>query len=282
MGGFCRAIACLGLVAAVATSCGGGESSSTTTTLTTGTTVPSVTSPQSISSTTTTAPSSTSTTAEALTVRVTVSPDHVFVGTAVTFTVEIRGPGTGDSEDVHFGDGGTSGANAGMVKCGDTARADNDGHYEHAYTAPGTYQFTDEVSVIGPPPACDREDVTGTATVLVAYPMQTAIGGVVQSPTGNIACGIYYGSTPDDQKVHCATLSPPQTADMTVSGAVKSCSGSTCNLGNPGFEVPALAYGSATGVGPFLCVSAITGMTCSVTGGRGFTISRAGIELIGG
>jgi len=44
-----------------------------------------------------------------------------------------------------------------MVKCGDTARADNDGHYEHAYTAPGTYQFTDEVSVIGPhPPATAR------------------------------------------------------------------------------------------------------------------------------
>lgn len=213
--------------------------------------------------------------------RVSVSPDHVFVGTAVTFTVEIRGPGTGDSEGVRFGDGAGSGANAGMIKCGDTARADNNSHYEHVYTAPGTYQFSDEVSVIGPPPGCVREDVTGTATVTVAYPMQTAAGGAVQSPTGNIACGIYYGSTPYDQEVHCATFSPPQTADMAVSGAVKTCSGTACELGNPGLNVPVLAYGRATGVGPFLCVSATTGMTCSVTGGRGFTISRSGIELIG-
>ena len=281
MGGFWRSVACVGLVAAVATSCSSGKSSSTTT-LTARTTVPSVTSPTSSSASTTTTRSSTTTTTEPLTVRVTVSPDHVFVGTAVTFTVEIRGPGTGDSEDVHFGDGGGSGANAGMVKCGDTARADHNGHYERVYAAPGTYQFSDEVSVIGPPPACAREDMTGTATVLVAYPMPTAIGGVVQSPTGNIACGIYYGSTPDHQEVHCATFAPPQTADMAVSGAVKTCSGSTCELGNPGFNVPVLAYGRATGVGPFLCISATTGMTCSVTGGRGFTISRSGIELIGG
>jgi len=75
MGGFCRAIACLGLVASGShllrrwgvfeyhhhLDHGNDRSIA-------------VTSPQSISSTTTTAPSSTSTTAEALTVRVTVSP----------------------------------------------------------------------------------------------------------------------------------------------------------------------------------------------------------------
>jgi len=93
-----------------------------------------------------------------------------------------------------------------MVKCGDTARADNDGHYEHAYTAPGTYQFTDEVSVIGPPPACDREDVTGTATVLVAYPMQTAIGEW-SNRRRQYRVRDLLRKHPDDQKVHCATLS---------------------------------------------------------------------------
>ena len=118
--------------------------------------------------------------------------------------------------------------------------------------------------------------------MIVASPTQTTDGGVVQSPTGNIACGMYYGTGISDPKVHCATFSPPQTADMTVSGSVTRCSGSQCNLGNPGVGVPILAYGSATGVGPFLCVSTITGMTCTVTGGKGFTIARSGVRQIGG
>ncbi len=224
---------------------------------------------------------STTTTTEPLTVSVSVSPDHVFVGTEVTFTVEIRGPGTGDSEDVRFGDGAGSGANAGMVKCGATARADRTGTYTHSYATPGTYAFSDEVEVIGPPPACHREDVTGAATVIVASSMQSASGGEVQSPTGNIVCEMYYGADVSNPEVHCATFSPPQTADMTVSGTVTACSGTKCALGNPGFDVPTLAYGTATGVGPFLCMSAITGMTCTVAGGKGFTISRSGVEQLG-
>ncbi len=257
--------------------CGASKSVSTTT-------VPSRTGTSSSTApvTSTTSMASTTTTTEPLTVTVSVSPDHVFVGTEVTFTVDIRGPGTGSGEDVHFGDGGTSGANAGMVKCGDTARADRTGTYRHSYAAPGTFVFTDAVDVIGPPPACAWENVTGTSTVIVASPMQTASGGEVRSPTGNIACGIYHGAEIRSPEVHCATFSPPQAADMTVSGTVTTCSGPKCPLGNPGFNVPILAYGSATGVGPFLCVSAITGMTCTVTAGKGFTISRSGIEQVGG
>ena len=217
-----------------------------------------------------------------LSVAVTAGPDHVFVGTDVTFTVEIRGPGTGDSEDVRFGDGATSGANAGMIWCGDTARADRAGTYGHSYASPGTYVFGDAVDAIGPPPARAREDATGTVTVIVASPMQTTSGGVVQSPTGNIACGTHNGTDIAPPEVHCATFSPPRTADMTEAGTVTTCSGSTCNLGNPGIDVPTLAYGAATGVGPFLCLSATTGMTCTVTGGEGCTISRSGVEQIGG
>ncbi|MGO8872166.1 MAG: hypothetical protein ACLQPH_12350 [Acidimicrobiales bacterium] len=119
------------------------------------------------------------TSTEPLTVTVTVSPDHVFAGTVVTFTVEVRGPGTGNSEDVRFGDGGGSGANAGMIKCGDTARADHTGTYMHSYATPGTYQFRDEVDVIAPPPSCVHENVVGMATVVVASPMQAATGGVI-------------------------------------------------------------------------------------------------------
>jgi hypothetical protein len=265
-----RALGLLTLVAAATASCGGGTSASTSTT--------SGTSGQPGASATSTAPAE----AAPFAVRVTVTPDHVFVGTVVTFTVEIRGRGTLSAEGVRFGDGGTSGANAGMITCGDTARADHVSTYTHAYGDPGTYRVRDEVSVLGPPPSCVPEHVTATATVLVAQPLPDATGGAVLSPTQNIACGIYFQSTSELQKVHCATFSPPRTADMTVSGAVTTCSGGTCSLGNPAPDTPVLDYGAATGVGPFLCISATTGMTCTVTGGRGFTISRSGITLVGG
>ena len=157
MSGFWRGFACLGLFAAATTSCGGGNSAGSTST--------------SVSQrSTTTSVASTTATTQPLTVEVTVSPDHAVPGEDVTFTVETRGLGTLDSEDIHYGDGGTSGANAGMIRCGDTVRADDTGNHVHSYTAPGTYRFTDEVEAIGPPPSCAREDVTGAATVIVASP----------------------------------------------------------------------------------------------------------------
>jgi hypothetical protein len=121
------------------------EPASTTSTPTTSISVPPA------AQTTSIAPTTTAT--EPLAVNDIVSPDHVVTGTVVTFTVEIRGPGTGDAEDVRFGDGGTSGANAGMIKCGDTARADHTSTYTHSYAAPGTYQFSDEVEVMAPHPS---------------------------------------------------------------------------------------------------------------------------------
>jgi len=271
MGRFWRAIACLGLVAVTAPSCGGEKSASTTSASTTSTGVPPATSTTSIASTTTTT--------EPLTVNVTVSPDHVVTGTVVTFTVEIRGPGTGDGESVRFGDGGTSGANAGMIKCGDTARADRTGTYPHSYAAPGTYQFSDEVEVIGPPPSCAREDVTGTATVVVASPLQSATSnGAFLSPTRNIACLIDITA---NELVRCATFSPTRLVTMTATGSLNTCSGSQCELGNPSPDTPTLAYGTATGAGPFQCVSTVSRVTCTVAGGKGFTISRSDIEQIG-
>ena len=257
------AVACAGLILLITTSCASGKSSASSTTSTTIKNLPSPSTSTPIVSTTTTPPP------EPLRVSVTTSPDHVFPGTVVTFSVEIRSPGTLDSENVQFGDGGTSGANAGTIKCGATARADHTSSYTHAYTKPGTYGFSDEVEVIGPPAACMRKGTQGTATVIVASPTQNASGGIVQSPTGNIVCGLSYGSTTDNQRVHCATFTPPQTADMAADGAVTKCSGSQCSLGNPGSNVPTLAYGSATGVGPFECISSASGMTCTVTGGRG-------------
>lgn len=266
-----RVLGLLVLVAATAASCGGGSPAGTTTS-TRGTPG------RSGAPTTSTAPGRVA----PFTVRVTVTPDHVFVGTAVSFTVEIRGTGTLSAEGVQFGDGGTSGANAGVIRCGETARADHDSAYGHTYDTAGTYRFRDDVSVLGPPPSCAPGHVTGTVTVLVAQPLPDATGGAVLSPTRNIACGMYVPPASDPAKVHCATFSPPRTADMTASGTVTTCSGSSCSLGNPAPDTPVLDYGAATGVGPFLCVSATTGMTCTVTGGRGFTISRSGVTLLGG
>jgi len=261
-----RVLGLLALEVGGAASCSGGTPGTTATTGRHAATAP---------------PSTTPPTAEPLAVHVSVTPDHVFVGTELTYTVTIRGAGLLEAEDVRFGDGGTSGANAGDVRCGDTARADHVSTYTHTFDAPGSYSFRDDVTVTGPPPTCTLERATASATVRVASTLP-GDGGAVVSPTGNIACGIYFASTSDLQKVHCATFSPPRTADMTPTGAVSTCSGSSCTVGNPAPDTPVLAYGAATGVGPFQCVSATTGMTCTATGGRGFTISRSGVTLVGG
>lgn len=62
---------------------------------------------------------------------------------------------------------------------------------------------------------------------------------------------------------------------MDASGTYKICTGEQC-LGDAGISTPTLAYGTATGVGPFRCVSATTGSTCTASG-QGFRITRSGI-----
>ncbi len=106
------------------------------------------------------------------------------------------------------------------------------------------------------------------------------------SPSQNISCEIDYGFTEPDSpsvinNVLCLTISPPQSVHMSIDGSLDTCSGVQC-LSNAGLNTPTLAYGDSTGVGPFLCTSAMTGMTCTVTGGKGFTISRAGITPLDG
>jgi len=104
--------------------------------------------------------------------------------------------------------------------------------------------------------------------------MQTANGGEFLSPSGNISCEINYdrdGLT----GAYCQTVTPPQSVRMDTNGSYTTCSGQQC-LGNPGINTPTLAYGESTGVGPFVCESASTGITCTANG-RGFLISRSGI-----
>jgi hypothetical protein len=213
-----------------------------------------------------------------VTAQVSVSPDQGVAGTVLTFTVDIRGPGTLGGEGVAFGDGDTSGANAGDIRCGSTARADHTSAYTHAYAKPGTYRFSDRISIQSPPPSCAFEDITARVTVIAAAPLsQATLNGAFVSPSKNIACSI--DETPPGS-VRCATFSPPQLVTMDATGSFHTCSGRQCELGNPAMETPVLPYGAAAAGGPFQCVSSEAGMTCTVTGHRGFEISRSGVDAV--
>ncbi len=118
--------------------------------------------------------------------------------------------------------------------------------------------------------------IPGVPTPFV--PMQTATGGEFVSPSGNIGCEVDF--SPSSQGALCLTISPPRSVHMTVDGTLTQCMGQQC-LSNAGLNTPTLAYGTQTGVGPFRCVSATTGVTCTVTSGKGFTINAAGITPVG-
>ncbi len=118
--------------------------------------------------------------------------------------------------------------------------------------------------------------VPGVPTPFVA--MQTATGGEFLSPSGNISCEVDF--SPTNEGALCLTFQPPRSVNMTVDGTLTQCMGEQC-LSNPGVGTPTLAYGTETGVGPFRCVSATTGITCTVTGGKGFLINTAGITTVG-
>jgi hypothetical protein len=107
--------------------------------------------------------------------------------------------------------------------------------------------------------------------------MQTAAGGEFLSPSGNISCEVDYQRAGLTQ-VFCQTATPARSVRMGVAGKYTTCTGERC-LGNPGTGTPTLAYGRATGVGPFRCESAATGVTCLV-GGRGFRISTSGMTPV--
>jgi hypothetical protein len=106
--------------------------------------------------------------------------------------------------------------------------------------------------------------------------MQTTTGGEFVSPSGNISCQV--GLT----AAYCETGTPAQSVTMKgIDGTYTTCTGQQC-LSNAGDGTPTLAYGTETGVGPFLCESAATGVTCTATNGRGFQISSSGITSVSG
>ena len=96
-------------------------------------------------------------------------------------------------------------------------------------------------------------------------PLETATSGEFYSPSKNISCEI--DDTTSVQQVFCQTMSPPQSVTMKEDGTLTKCAGQQC-LGNPGENTPTLPYGSATGTGPFRCLSTQQGMSCTVTSGK--------------
>ncbi len=135
-------------------------------------------------------------------------------------------------------------------------------------------------------PACSSGTSSGAGTASSAaavptaapsaklVPMETATGGEFVSPSGNISCEVNYhrlGLT----EVYCQTGTPARSVTMSATGRYTTCTGQQC-LGNPGAGTPALAYGTATGAGPFRCISTAAGITCTANG-KGFRISTTGI-----
>ncbi|OMC20195.1 hypothetical protein [Mycobacterium sp. SP-6446] len=101
------------------------------------------------------------------------------------------------------------------------------------------------------------------------------------SPSHNISCEIDYqrgAGMPDE--AYCQTMSPHRSVHMDPTGAFTVCTGETC-LGNPGLGQATLPYGETAGIGAFSCRSEVSGITCRVASGRGFTISSSGITPAG-
>jgi len=104
-----------------------------------------------------------------------------------------------------------------------------------------------------------------------------------RSPSGNISCEIDFrrghGIT---DGAHCMSVSPPQNVKMNSSGVLTAiCTAGDSCLSNPPYGEPTLPYGHTTGLGSITCVSESSGVTCTVSSGRGFSISKSGITPVG-
>lgn len=136
--------------------------------------------------------------------------------------------------------------------------------------SPGSSSAADSASAAVTPTA----SVSTAAAKTTVIRMQTTAGGEFLSPSCNISCEIDYHRAGLSQ-VYCQTAKPARSVTMGTSGKYSTCTGEQC-LGNAGDDTPTLAYGTATGVGPFRCQSAATGITCTADG-KGVRISTSGV-----
>ena len=101
----------------------------------------------------------------------------------------------------------------------------------------------------------------------------------ILSPSGNISCELDSASAAGTQ-VFCETFEPAQAVTMTARGRLKLCRGVGC-IGQPPENAHRLPYGRRVRLGPFVCASAATGMTCTLrSSGAGFAIARSGVTRV--
>lgn len=125
--------------------------------------------------------------------------------------------------------------------------------------------------------------VLSALSVVQLSPTAQADAGVkfFHSPSGNILCQVSYQRGPGDlDSAYCVSRYPPQNVSMDPDGVLTVCTGMSCMSNGP-TDQENLPYGQSTGLGPFTCLSEVSGMTCTVGSGRGFTISRSGITPVG-
>jgi len=156
-------------------------------------------------------------------------------------------------------------AAAGMSACSANSAPASAGHNNGQTTNPAAIASTSPEASPAATPAASPSLV----------PMQHANGGEFASPSGNISCELDDPTISGKIVALCETTTPARSVTMNATGSYTTCTGVQC-LGNAGMNTPILAYGQATGIGPFVCRSATTGITCTADG-KGFLISRSGI-----
>jgi hypothetical protein len=99
------------------------------------------------------------------------------------------------------------------------------------------------------------------------------------SPSGQIECELDYHQSGLKNEAFCQDSVAAVSVTLSPSGKLKRCTGGGC-LGDGPENASTLGYGHSTGLGPFTCHSRRSGMSCQVSSGRGFTISRRGVQTI--
>jgi ABC-type glycerol-3-phosphate transport system substrate-binding protein len=129
----------------------------------------------------------------------------------------------------------------------------------------------------GPAPDTSSTSTTTvptTSTTTSTVPAQSLSIAAFYSPTMNINCELPQATITN---VFCETSNPPRTVVMTPDGSLTQGT----SIGNAGVGTPVLPYGSSPTVAPFTCRSEPGGVTCTTTGGKGFTIAQSGITPVG-
>jgi len=116
--------------------------------------------------------------------------------------------------------------------------------------------------------------------LLLATAVPALAGGRwFHSPSLNIGCEIDWHRPGISDRAYCQTYRPARSVTLSRTGALRICSGVGC-IGDGPENAFTLRYGKATRLGPFRCLSLATGMRCTVPSGRGFLLSRSGVERL--